>query len=529
MAAHLPTGPKRRTHPYDEEEEEGYGYARVGRGGETKRYRAESEVDIAGADVITTLLAGVEREKKTTVVGDSIPSSSRKYNQLERVYKMEPKLHSTCVVASQGRGAVLTSQSIIDLAIIKPTSLYMQRARVPAGDEQIAPLGSKDCFGIMQGEWLYSVYDPSGLTPRTTLDQDAEAVAFSTVNGLSVHTPIRFLGIAATVNHSEQENTDDRSAAIISGTVTGVNLGPETIPQFSLVCFSARPHQCPRGVSGGKMPAIQEVGIPVDKFRPATYPLRDANVYTSCLRMRTAVAKIWMEGKWDKSADAADGDSYTPIMTRYKEALKKIDEEMRKVGGPTGIEESEILPVKAYGFWVNLSCLLQEATTYVESSFEHFEYTLAHFETSISTIITFIGEVCDAVGKCAEICHQRQESKEYEEQKFGRIAAHETELFPSMKIIKDIAEGFKKKFMARIAIRSAGSGTSASVDEKGELHKGKYKIATSLYALMHETQTKELKAICEQANWQRRHIMGMSLSTSAPGKPLNLMMGYYAY
>jgi hypothetical protein len=498
-----------------------------------KRHRpyGESESEVAvGAGMMGRILDHAERERETITRSgggggsDGVPPSTAMIHRKDPVYHMYSDLRTTGVISSYGRGSTITPQSVIDLVVIKDIDLYKKRARTPEG-EWLAPLGSRDCFAISQGEWLYSIYDPSGLSVRNTLYEDAEARVFSTVNGLNADTPIRFVGIAATVNRSEMENTDDRSAAIISGTSTGVNLGPDTIPQFSLVCFSSFPYTCTTSGHKGMRPAIQEVGIPLDKFRPATYQLRDGDVFTACLRMRRVVTDRWNNARFNDPTEIDDDPAKTHegILRVYDATVDILNRESRKTG-ITGIGSQEILPVKAYGFWVNVGVMLEEASAWIERMWAMIILTTTADECAnmFKMIRLLIQGIETRITQCADLCHKKQESKEYEEEKFGRVAAHKNTLIP---MISELHGAWKS---AESVANRLTRDTDGKIEKKTEVLQLRRSIIGMHKLLNHLIQEKQLKAQCEQANWQRRHIMGMSLTSSGPGKPLNLMMGYYS-
>jgi hypothetical protein len=330
---------------------------------------------------------------------------------------------------------------------------------------------------IQQGEWLFAVYDESHAFPRRTLEGDAEVCAFSTVNGLSRFARLRFIGIAATVNESNRDNKDDRSAAIISGSSTGLNTGPEVIPQFALVCFSSVPFTAPRGTKG-TMPAIQEDGIPMDKHRLPTYAMRDSDVYTSCLRMSRYVRSQWTESVI----------TYDLAKTAFDNGKRVIIDESRKAGIPhTGT--GEMLPVVAYGHWVNI---------------QQFTSRIALAGATTTQLSTFVACIHDVI----EDCRRSTETKDHEEAKFGRVATQSSGMIHKMRSLIDEIKSDESK-----------TGTAATGTPKFALF-----IITHVIGWIEENL---LKYALEQSNWQKRHIMGVALNTSAPGKALHLMMGYY--
>jgi hypothetical protein len=236
-----------------------------------------------------------------------------------------------------------------------------------------------------------------------------------------------------------------------------------------------------------------------DKFRPATFPIRDGDIYTSFMRMKRAVETHWVKF----TASTEDGVGYfNDMMAMYSEASGRVSEESRKAGVAS---TCEMLPVTAYGHWCNVTELAHAmALCIMEDSVKH----------------THMSKFVEQIAKVSEDCSRLTESKDYEEARFSKLAAHSSGVVDKLRRAVDNIK--VKSTTTSLTTSAEGKRTTVSDNGRREF------LLLVTRDLARWLRERDLKYTCEQVNWQRRHIMGTALNTSAPGKALTLCMGYYA-
>lgn len=146
-----------------------------------------------------------------------------------------------------------------------------QRSRVnmdPAG--MLAPVGSPAAHDIVPHDIIITRKSDS---KYTSLGYPHE-VAVACVNGIyrSEADEWMFGGIAKTLTSNEKGATSDNLfVAVVTGTATTINTGSRFINPGQKVWVSVEPWVIRRG-DGIVVPAVEQPGVPRDKFRPQTLP-----------------------------------------------------------------------------------------------------------------------------------------------------------------------------------------------------------------------------------------------------------------
>lgn len=212
------------------------------------------------------------------------------------------------ITKSNGRGDVCQHQGNIvsTVRFTRPEDVYASRKDIAREAEQLeqndlynsglvnpyprlyAPIGTDKAFTVYKGDLVYSlIKENHQLNVRVSSELDAGEEVFSHVGGLPTTQDIRFAGHVDFSPH--EPGNDDVGTIARAGTRTVVNTGPNNINIGDTVYFSPFPYVAHEPATGVKLPAIQEVGQPADKYRPALYGVVGHDVYACISNLQEKV------------------------------------------------------------------------------------------------------------------------------------------------------------------------------------------------------------------------------------------------
>ncbi len=184
-------------------------------------------------------------------------------------------MHRGGVVHSTGRGQPVTEQSlVVETVVLKANQFEMRGRNLP--DDCVAPLGSREAFGCATGELAFGVQreTQANQAPRQGFQGFGETEVTTCVNGLHKDAKLFCAGVLSGDKDAKSVLMDPAIQNTAAGLKTIVNTGPVTIKAHQNVGWLATPYTV-TGDDGVKRPAIQQIGIPKDKYRPMTVPFDD--------------------------------------------------------------------------------------------------------------------------------------------------------------------------------------------------------------------------------------------------------------
>jgi hypothetical protein len=258
-------------------------------------------------------------------------------------------------IHSTGRGQPNTKQSLVVQTVVVKANQYEARARNLPTDT-ICPLGSRQAFSCKQGELAFGVdrETSANQAPRTGFQGFGDTEIVTCVNGLNKGARLFCVGPLNGDKDAKDVQMDPAVSATIAGGDTIINTGPLVIKAHSGFGFMTTPFTV-MGEDGVMRPAIKQVGLPDDKFRPMTVPMDDLmspTVAEKCIDVAAAIV-------------ARAG---APSLDEFKEEWRQGRRKFRNVvidyqlGAETRMSSDDYLPLDLYFGWVLYSLLFNQGS-----------------------------------------------------------------------------------------------------------------------------------------------------------------------
>lgn len=208
------------------------------------------------------------------------------------------------VLLSVGRHSPVAPQSIIAQQVTM--SLPPQSSLPDPRDcDLMAPRGDKfEAMIPKRGEWAVKVDVCNGeshVSAPYGVARINDTQVTTCGNGTDVNAKIVFLGIVTNAQDGMDNNRDDVGALDISGTVTGINYGPERLCAGDHA-YIGLPHMIESNNNGKvtMVPSVCAAGMPASKAHYGTYRMRWNNVSTAVAEITDFITELYSKDKSQK-------------------------------------------------------------------------------------------------------------------------------------------------------------------------------------------------------------------------------------
>lgn len=345
--------------------------------------------------------------------------------------------------------------------------------------EFYAPLGTDETANIpRRGNWvLFRADEEAYRIPRDASMNVVDLHLVCVMNGISVDVPLRAGGIITNAQDLGNPNRDDIGVINIAGHNTGINTGPYDINAGDTV------YLCPWAFqimddAGTCRPGITVDGESKQKYFPATISFRDTDMYCFFRKIREIALDLVSSQKHFINE-------------------KKIDELIRN---------NVDIPSSSSAMWR-----------------KHPVVWYARIYTAVELLR--VRAMASAGSMDNQVVNEQANDYHFEALK---LVAGQLETFygekqlSGEKFASNVESMFKNAVPVDLRKYTPASGFATKVNKAKN---GQRLIATvELTKLAEEACT---LCVQQQTSWMRRFALGTATSHSAPGKQLDVMLGYF--